>query len=107
MIGRLWSGRTPPSNADDYEAFLRDDLLPEVARLDGARGAYVLRRAVPGGVEFVTLTLFDSLEAVRRFAGADADVPVIEPRAAELLAEYDERVRHFEVVVRQADPPSS
>ena len=47
----------------------------------------------------MTLTLFDSLDAVRRFAGADAEVPVIEPRAAELLADYDDRVRHFDVVV--------
>lgn len=99
MIGRLWSGRTAPANADAYEAFLRDDLLPEVRKLDGAQGAYVLRRDDGEQVEFVTLTLFDSLEAVRRFAGADADVPVIEPRAAELLAEYDDRVKHFDVVV--------
>ena len=100
MIGRLWSGRTAPADADAYEAFLRDDLLPEVAELEGAQGAYVLRRSDGEQVEFVTLTLFDSLDAVRRFAGAEEDVPVIEPRAAELLADYDDRVRHFEVVVR-------
>jgi heme-degrading monooxygenase HmoA len=100
MIGRLWSGRTEPANADAYEAFLRDDLLPDVARLAGARGAYVLRRdTVDGAVEFVTLTLFESLEAVRGFAGDDPDRAVIEPRAQELLAEYDPEVRHFDVVV--------
>ena len=99
MIGRLWSGRTAPADADAYEAFLRDDLLPEVAELEGAHGAYVLRRKDGDRVEFVTLTLFESLDAVRRFAGADEEVPVIEPRAAELLADYDDRVRHFEVVV--------
>jgi heme-degrading monooxygenase HmoA len=99
MIGRLWSGRTDPANADDYEAFLRDDLLPEVAKLDGARGAYVLRRdTLDGAVEFVTLTLFESLLAVRAFAGENFERAVIEPRAAELLAEYDPDVRHFEVV---------
>ena len=58
-----------------------------------------MRRDVDGAVEFVTLTLFDSIEAIRGFAGDDEDVPVIEPRAAELLAEYDERVRHFEVAL--------
>ena len=99
MIGRLWSGRTAAADADAYEAFLRDDLLPEVAELEGAQGAYVLRREDGDQVEFVTLTLFDSFAAVRRFAGADAEVPVIEPRAAELLADSDDRVRHFEVVV--------
>jgi heme-degrading monooxygenase HmoA len=108
MIGRLWSGRTEPANADAYEAFLRDDLLPEVAELEGARGAYVLRReTLDGAVEFVTLTLFESIDAVRRFAGEDEDAAVIEPRARELLAEYDPTVRHFEVVVPAADGSSS
>ena len=100
MIGRLWSGRTEPADADAYHAFLRDDLLPEVATVEGAHGAFVLRRdTLDGAVEFVTLTLFDSLEAVRRFAGEDFEQAVIEPRARELLAEYDPEVRHFEVVV--------
>ena len=99
MIGRLWSGRTRTADADAYEQFLRCDLLPQVARLDGSRGAYVMRRDVPGAVDFVTLTLFDSLDAIRNFAGQQEELPVIEPRAAELLSEYDDRVRHFEVVV--------
>ena len=102
MIGRLWSGRTEPADADAYEAFLRDDLLPEVATL----GAYVLRRdTLDGAVEFVTLTLFESLDAVRDFAGEDVERAVIEPRAQELLAEYDAEVRHFEVVVPPSDRP--
>jgi heme-degrading monooxygenase HmoA len=103
MIGRLWSGRTEPADADAYEAFLRDDVLP---RTESAHGAYVLRReTVDGAVEFVTLTLFDSLDAVRDFAGEDAKRAVIEPRAQELLAEYDPEVRHFEVVVAPSDRP--
>jgi heme-degrading monooxygenase HmoA len=106
MIGRLWSGRTEPADADAYEAFLRDDLLPEVSTLDGARGGYVLRReTLDGAIEFVTLTIFDSLDAVRRFAGDDLERAVIEPRAQELLAEYDPDVRHFEVVVAPSDRP--
>ena len=58
-----------------------------------------MRRDTPEGVEFVTLTLFESLAAVQRFAGEDAEVAVIEPRAAELLDAYDPRARHFEIVV--------
>ena len=103
MIGRLWSGRTRAADADAYEQFLRSDLLPEVARVDGSRGAFVLRRDVSGAVDFVTLTLFDSLDAIRNFAGDQEELPVIEPRAAELLAEYDDRVRHYEVVVAPDD----
>ena len=55
----------------------------------------------------MTLTLFESLAAVQRFAGEDAEVAVIEPRAEELLDEYDPRARHFEVVVRAEDGQSS
>ena len=73
MIGRLWSGRTAPANADAYEAFLRDDLLPEVAELEGAQGAFVLRRDDGEQVEFVTLTLFDSF--ARRAARSPARTP--------------------------------
>src|SRR4029079_8246153 len=108
MIGRLWSGRTEPAHADDYEAVLRDDLLPSVAQREGARGAYVMRREIAdGAIEFVTLTLFDSLDAVRAFAGENEDAAVIEPRAEELLTEDDPLVRHFGVVVSTGDTGSS
>ena len=65
------------------------------------------REIADGAIEFVTLTLFDSLDAVRAFAGENEDVAVIEPRAGELLTEYDPLVRHFDVVVRTGDTGSS
>ena len=91
MIGRLWSGRTEPANADAYEAFLRDDLLPRGRPLAGARGAYVLRRDTARRRRRVRHADRCSSRStrVRAFAGDDVERAVIEPRAQALLAEYD------------------
>lgn len=99
MICRLWRGWTTAANADAYEAYLRDELYPRVAVELAGRGYLghdVLRRPDGGDVEFVTMTWFDSLDAVRAFAGEDPEVPVITATAARLLDRYDDRVRHFE-----------
>ena len=83
-------------DADAYEQFLLTDLFPSMRAIPGFRGAEVLRRPDGGEVAFVTLTRFDSLEAVRAFAGADYEVPVLEPRALALLSHYDQRALHFD-----------
>ena len=99
MIGRLWRGRTGAGSADAYEQLLRTTVLPGIRRVDGYRGAYVLRRDVEEGVEFVTLTLFESLDAVRAFAGEDHETAVVPPVARALLARFDERAVHYEIAV--------
>jgi heme-degrading monooxygenase HmoA len=99
VIGRVWRGATRAEDADAYGRFLAQDLLPGLTDLEGYRGAYVLRRANGGEVEFLTLTLFDSMEAVARFAGPEPERPVIEPEAERLLARIGEQVEHFEVAV--------
>jgi antibiotic biosynthesis monooxygenase (ABM) superfamily enzyme len=96
MITRMWRGWTAASNADSYERFLFDELFPAMTSIAGFHGADVLRRADGDEVAFVTLTRFDSLDAIRAFAGDDYEVPVLEPRALELLARYDERVVHYD-----------
>jgi heme-degrading monooxygenase HmoA len=99
VIARVWRGWTAQADADAYERFLRDQLFPEVRRLDGFRGAQILRRAATGGeVEFVTVTMFASLDAVRAFAGEDHEIPVIEPEAQRLLSHYEDRAVHYETI---------
>ena len=100
MIARLWHGWAKPENADGYEELLRSEVLPGIHRLGGHRGAYLLRRKRDGRVEFVTMTLFDDLDAVRAFAGDDYEAAVVPPAARALLDEFDERSEHFEVVLR-------
>lgn len=96
MITRLWRGWTVPDNADAYEAFLLTELFPSMRAIPGFRDADVLRRSDGDEVAFVTLTRFDSLEAIRAFAGEDYETPVLEPRALELLSHWDERALHYE-----------
>jgi heme-degrading monooxygenase HmoA len=96
MITRLWRGWTASGDADAYERFLLTELFPRMRGIPGFRGADVLRRDDDGEVAFVTLTRFDTLAAVRDFAGEDYETPVLEPTARELLTRYDLRAQHFE-----------
>jgi hypothetical protein len=92
----LWRGWTETENADAYEHFLLSELFPSMRRISGFRGAEVLRRLESDETAFVTLTRFDSLDDIRKFAGEDYEVPVLEPQALALLSHYDERALHFE-----------
>jgi antibiotic biosynthesis monooxygenase (ABM) superfamily enzyme len=92
----MWRGWTSREDADPYERFLLDELFPSMRTIEGFRGADVLRRDEDGEVAFVTLTRFDSLDAVRAFAGEDYETPVIEPRALAFLSRYDRQALHFE-----------
>jgi heme-degrading monooxygenase HmoA len=110
MITRLWRGWTTTDDADAYERFLLDELFPAMRQIPGFRGADVLRRGEDGEVEdgevaFVTLTRFDSLAAVRAFAGDDVETPVLEPEALALLSRYEPRALHFETTTFTTDIP--
>ena len=95
MITRLWRGWTARGNADAYEQFLLTELFPSMRGISGFRGAQVLRRDDRAEVAFVTLVRFDSLDAIRAFAGEDYEMAVIEPTARALLSHHDERAQHF------------
>ena len=97
MIARHWRGWTEVRNADAYESLLKTKVLPELARVAGYRGGYVLRCDGTEDVEFVVVNLFDSVEAVQLFAGADYCVPVFEPEARRLLSRVEPIARHYEV----------
>ena len=104
MISRLWHGWTTREKADAYEKLLRSEVLPGIHRVKGFKGAHLLRRdgkdKDKDEVEFVTLTMFDSLDAVKEFAGEDYEVAVVPPEARKLLARFDERSAHYETVLR-------
>ena len=96
MITRLWRGWTATANADAYEQFLLTELFPQMRMIPGFRGADVLRRDEQAEVGFVTLTRFETLDAIRAFAGEEYETPVLEPTARALLSRYDPRAQHFE-----------
>ena len=97
MIGRVWHAWASSGNADDYECLLRDEILPELDAVEGCRGAYVMRREHRGEVEFVVLHFFDSIDAVRRFAGDNYEAAVVPEPARKLLARFDAMAGHYDV----------
>jgi heme-degrading monooxygenase HmoA len=96
-IARLWRGSATAENADAYHRHVTETVLPEIARLPGHRGALVLRRPIDGGVEFLVVTFWDSMEAVKAFAGDHPDLAVVEPAARAVLFELDDIVRNYTV----------
>ena len=103
MISRIWRGWTTSTNADAYEQLLKSEIFSGIiARgISGFQGIDLLRRNVAEGVEFVTIMWFDSLLAVRSFAGEDYERAVVPPQARQLLLRYDERSAHYEVRERR------
>ncbi|HZU35852.1 MAG TPA: YciI-like protein [Gemmataceae bacterium] len=98
MIMRMWRGRCAPDKAGDYAQHALQKVFPALQQIEGHRGAYLLRRALPGAIEFVVLTLWDSMAAVSRFAGPEPDRAVVEPEAQAVLASFDKVMTHFEIV---------
>ncbi len=98
MIMRIWRGRAEPTKAPDYESHFTETVAPGLARLAGHRGAWLLRRATEGKIEFLALTLWDSHNSIRAFAGDDIGRAHVEPRARAVLADFDDHATHYEVV---------
>ena len=97
MVARHWRGWTEVRNADAYESLLKTKVLPELKRIAGYHGGYLLRSEGAEEVEFVVVNLFESIESVRLFAGADYCTPVFEPEARLLLLRFEPIARHYEV----------
>ena len=99
MICRIWHGWTMPANADAYEHLLRNEIFGGISarRIGGFHGIELLRCDVAGEVEFITMMWFDSLEAVREFAGNDYEQAVVPPHARAILSRFDARSQHYEV----------
>ena len=99
MISRIWHGWTTPANADSYERLLKSEIFTGFnnRHIAGYRGIHLLRRNHGEEVEFVTIMWFDSIDAVRAFAGEDYEAAVVLPKARALLSRFDARSQHYEV----------
>ena len=97
MIARVWRGWTEAGNADAYEKLLQEVVYPGLQTIDGYLGGYILRNDGKDETEFVAVNLFETLEAVKAFAGPDYDVPVFEPEARHLLSKVEPIARHYDV----------
>jgi heme-degrading monooxygenase HmoA len=106
MICRLWRGWTTKDNADAYERIVRGQVIPgiEARRIPGFRSIALARRERDRDVEFMTLMWFDSLESVRAFMGEDYEVAHVPAEAQAVLADFDKRSAHYEVLDRRDQP---
>jgi heme-degrading monooxygenase HmoA len=101
MISRIWHGYTTHANADVYEALLKKEIFVGIAamEIEGYRGIHLLRRDLGDEVEFVTIMWFESLDAVRSFAGEDYEAAYVPDAARTVLSRFDQRSQHYHVEV--------
>jgi len=106
MICRLWRGWATHQNADAYERIVREQVIPgiEAQRIPGFRSIDLVRRKRERDVEFMTLMWFDSLDAVRAFMGDDYEVAHVPAEARAVLADFDKRSAHYQVLDRRDQP---
>ena len=100
MIARIWRGVVAAADADAYADYMRATGVPGYERTPGNRGVYMLRRRINDGCEFVMVSLWESMDHVRGFAGDDVERAVFYPEDDRYLIDRDVRVRHYEVVER-------
>lgn len=97
MIARIWHGATPLDKSSNYLALMREVALPDYRSTPGNKGAYVLHREADGVAHFLTLTFWESEEAIAAFAGADLTVAKYYDFDGDYLLEKEPRATHFEV----------
>jgi heme-degrading monooxygenase HmoA len=97
VIARIWHGYTKPEHADAYEAMLKPELLPGISKVKGYRGSYLLRRQV----EFITIMLWDSIDAIRAVAGPEYETAVVPEERRKHLSRYDGKSAHYEIASMQ------
>jgi len=99
MTARLWHGYTSPENADNYEQLLREEIFPSIEQMKvkGYKAINLFRRPLDKEVEFITIMYFESLEAVKKFAGEDYEKSYVPPSARKILSRHDEKSQHYEI----------
>ena len=102
IISRHWKGIAKPEEGDNYINHLRDETFPKLSEINGFIGASILRRATDRGIEFLIVTKWQSMEAIRQFAGESAHVAVVPAVVQTMMVEYDKEVAHYEVVEDRA-----
>jgi heme-degrading monooxygenase HmoA len=104
-VVRSWSALATRDGALAYVAFFRNTLVPQLGRIPGHRGALVLRRPAGDVIEITVLTFWESMDAVKRFAGDPPDRAVVEPEGRAILLSFDEHVKHLEIGFSSLAPP--
>jgi len=100
MIARFWRGVTSKSKADEYFAYLQKTGLKDYRTAEGNRGVYVFRRIENDQATFLLLSLWDSYEAIEKFAGPNYERAVYYPEDSKFLLELEPNVTHYEILAQ-------
>jgi heme-degrading monooxygenase HmoA len=98
MISRQWRGLARPSQAQNYIEHLRTDTFPALREMPGFISASILSRPDGDGMEFLVVTRWRALGDIALFSGKDLEVAVVPAEVAQMMIDYDRRVKHYEVV---------
>jgi hypothetical protein len=100
MIARIWHGWTSLENADTYENLLKNEIFPSIAsrNIAGYKKISLLRRPLENEVEFITIMIFDNLNAVKEFIGEEYARSYVPPKAKEVLLRHDSLSQHYEII---------
>ncbi len=96
MIARIWHGETATSDADRYFDFLKQRSIPDYRSVSGNRGVYLMRRIAADRTHFLTVSLWDSLQSIRAFAGDDVERAKYYPEDRDFLLAFEPTVQHWE-----------
>ena len=99
MIARVWRCTAANDKAADYIEHFNHGVLPELRQIDGYKGAYILRRELNDGVELTVVTLWQSMDSIRKFAGENVETAVVASGAQAVLRTFDQTVIHHEIVL--------
>ena len=101
MIVRIWRGQAPlGAKADAYHAHVTGTVFPQLKALAGHQEAWLLRREVGSEVEFLAVTVWESLDSIRSFTDGDIGAAIVEPQARSVLSDFDDFARHYEVAFK-------
>lgn len=105
MIARIWHGYAATvEHADAYESMLKPELLPGLSQVPGYRGGYLLRRQAGEEIEFITILIWESLDAIKAVAGNDYEKAVVPEERRPHLVRWDDRAQHYEIASLQQAP---
>jgi len=99
MIERHWKGTAKAENAASYIHHLLDETFPQLSSIKGFKKATILKSIAGGGIEFLIITTWDSMDAIKEFAGDNPEIAVVPLKVQEMMSNFDQKVLHYEVIV--------
>jgi heme-degrading monooxygenase HmoA len=106
LIVREWKSTASHEKAADNLLHFRHSVLPQLRQIAGYKGAYILQRDPGDGVELTVQKRWETMDAIRKFAGENPEIAVVAPTARAILRTFDTSVTHYEIVLSadQASP---